>query len=249
MVPIRLIPERTQRNPAKLVGFTGMNSADVLALYERGVALSGAPLAYCPDQVRNELASLSQTYSLADFLALTFAHTKQDLPGEEQAAAYEQMQHASSRRSELERYNKANLLRWLRNRELLAFGYALPRSPGDVPAQIPLDLWQQEPKWSKSTLKGNGLEFVGVRVCLPPQEDLPQQDGPGRPSLAMAIHHAFDSLVELDAIDLTQSLRSQYGKIRQRVHLIHPGLTEGDKGMSDNTLQAHLGEKFRGLKG
>lgn len=57
-----------------------------------------------------------------------------------------------------------DVLEQIQRKELIGFGYALPRKTVDTPIQIPSDIWSKRVDWSNSTVSGSGLSFVSVRL-------------------------------------------------------------------------------------
>ncbi len=55
------------------------------------------------------------------------------------------------------------------SKKLFAYGYSIPRKADDKPNLIPFDvIVNGEINWDNSSIKGNGLEFVGVTVFKKP---------------------------------------------------------------------------------
>lgn len=55
------------------------------------------------------------------------------------------------------------------SKKLFAYGYSIPRKANDKPNLIPFDVIANgEINWGNSSIKGNGLEFVGVTVFKKP---------------------------------------------------------------------------------
>lgn len=143
---------------------------------------------------------------------------------------------------------------------LIALGYLVPRNPASLPQQIPPDLfdsrhienWRE--CWSKSAVRGAGLEFVSVKVVrsswiaktsaskqLPkPEAAIAARRRPGRPSSKDAITEAVRSLFAEDKLAASNSRKKNISVIRGRVHELYPSLFPGDKGLADETIAKYL---------
>ncbi len=87
--------------------------------------------------------------------------------------------------------NEYYLCKDFRTGRLVGLGYALPRHPTDTPAYIPGDVWNRDVDIGKNIVKGNGLEFVEVRVFKPGDEETSRRS-PGRPSRQDQIIRTFE---------------------------------------------------------
>jgi hypothetical protein len=66
---------------------------------------------------------------------------------------------------EIENILKNRLLKLIKNGDLMAFGFEMPRNIQDQPIKIPPDLFfGGEINWQKSELKSQNLEFSGIKI-------------------------------------------------------------------------------------
>jgi len=80
-------------------------------------------------------------------------------------------EHTRNRNKEKEIFN--NLINQFKlkfnSKKLFAYGYSMPRKAEDKPNLIPFDVIANgEIDWGNSSIKGNGLEFVGVMILAKP---------------------------------------------------------------------------------
>lgn len=67
-------------------------------------------------------------------------------------------------KSEPQRVLKDDVLSQIRRRQLIAFGFSLPRDTEDTPKRLPDDVWAGDVDWNNSAVSGAGLSFVSVRL-------------------------------------------------------------------------------------
>ena len=119
---------------------------------------------------------------------------------------------------------RLQVVRWVSDGTLKAFGYPAGRKPDDVPVPVPDDLWACTVDWGNSRVTGNGLTMEGVRLIL--KSSLPPMlaslntsgtniDGRGgRPSRADEIAEAYKALSKNGEITPDMSLKVAAGKVR-----------------------------------
>ncbi len=145
------------------------------------------------------------------------------------------------------------------SRELIGYGYAVPRRPEDVPTRIPDDVWEGKIDWSKSAVNGSGLSFVSVRLvdseydhtvpdAMPDEESMPtppESSKVGRPTKKQLILEAFDYGVANKLIDCSKSNKAIYNQVFQLIRAHWPAEFEGGKGLGDTPMRKHLAEKIK----
>lgn len=149
----------------------------------------------------------------------------------------------------LEERLKANCLRYVREGNLHAFGYAAPRRPDDHPIEVPNDLWTHPVYWRNDTLIGDGLEMVAVRLIpakwiLQLQEISPQKPArrQGRPSREHQILEAWNTLLANGEIDFKAHKIDAYRKVREEVMKRQPD--QGETGLGNDALRKTLAERW-----
>ena len=130
------------------------------------------------------------------------------------------------------------LLAQMREDKFLAFGYALPRMPGDRPRRVPDDVIHSYPRvdWAASKISGNGLSFVAVRVvpAVGISMQVPQAAPTGRPSRKLEIQTAYTALRETAAITPGHNPKDVS-------KMIHAELkTGGERGLGHKTIWRHV---------
>lgn len=131
---------------------------------------------------------------------------------------------------------------------LLAVGYALPRSPDDPLRYVPDDVWSGKIDFHASTVRGNGLEFISIRIIRPEAITGKPKEArrPGRPSRSDQVIAAFNALDAEDEIDRSTSLSSHFEAVRHRVKVLYPEGANSEKGLSNQLLYKVLKPLFKG---
>ncbi len=81
------------------------------------------------------------------------------------ASQLQDLQRNQDKIKEIENILKNKLLKLIKNDDLMAFGFKMPRNIEDQPIKIPPDLFFcGEINWNKSVLKSQNLEFSGIRI-------------------------------------------------------------------------------------
>ncbi len=143
--------------------------------------------------------------------------------------------------------------------ELLAIGFALPRTPESFPIDIPPDVWNSNIDWRNDAVSGNGLEFAAVRIA--PFEDVEPRferlqssptkvDAPrrGRPSSQEDVYKAYEALKQNGHINFLQSMRSQFPIIRAELCKLHPDWKSHIETMSDETIRQTISNDFKEMR-
>ncbi len=144
----------------------------------------------------------------------------------------------------IQRAMKDNILHWLKDSKLFAYGYAMPRNPGDTPVRLPDDvLVQRFVKWGQNQIKGNGLHFEAVRIAHPSMTLPKAQKRPGRPTGRDNILAAYEQIKEMGQINSSSLEKS--AQIIQK-HLMHNVLNTDTvpKGHSVQTIKKHIRDDF-----
>lgn len=147
------------------------------------------------------------------------------------------------------------LLRLIGGGHVLTFGYALPRRPEDYPVLLPKDVWSGKIGWSESLVKGNGLEFVAVRVVVSrtaqdlleanEQRQLPAPKKTGRPSLKADIIEAYQALRDAGRIDFKNPMRHLFPQIRVWLSEEYPDNAGQFRNMAGETIRKQVSDLFK----
>jgi hypothetical protein len=154
------------------------------------------------------------------------------------------------------------LVTGLQSGEFGAMGFSLPRAPSDQPKPVPPDLYQYRFfSWSTSSIKGAGLEFVGVRIfrlldqdstmvissgygsgAVVPKarfQEIPKERrGPNRPSMEPLINEIVSDLSAAGQFEAGEKQTSMIRKIRAEIARRNPEW--GD--ISDETIRLRICE-------
>lgn len=151
---------------------------------------------------------------------------------------------------------RSDCVRHVHTGALNAYGFAVPRTPADLPRLVPPDLWSGTVRWERSILECNGLKMEGIRLIPPHWEDQlvtrqvtsSDRTGPGRRSRESQILEAFDALCESGQIDFTKPMKWTFEPIRSRVLAKYPEDPDGAKGLSDKTIAKTIRVEFTARK-
>lgn len=116
----------------------------------------------------------------------------------------------------------------LQEGRLAAIGFSVPRRPDDSPAIVPQDVMSGTFQFERNTIKGNGLEFVAVRIvqnsAAEPVKALHKRR-PDRPSVQEPIKAVFKALQEDGKIDRNKAINSNFPAIRAKLAEMYPDST------------------------
>jgi hypothetical protein len=238
--------------------------ADPFAIWRLGVPLDAALLRFNPPEgVSRFQGSGSKWEHFAAGLGRFAESLKRDVPeadrkrAEQEAHAHFAAGHAATdARRELENFIVGHLVAG----NLLAVGFRVPRSPADAPFQIPLDTWEGKINWADSTVAGNGLHFVAVRI-LPRtwlRRTLIENDAAataqptpkpiGRPEKKAVVPKAFENLLASGRIDLSKPKSHCYPQIRDFLATQFPDRAGEYRAMSRYTISRGIGDLFERAK-
>lgn len=163
--------------------------------------------------------------------------------------AFLDAQRDSSRESDLLHNLKTEVHGKLIREHLVAYGYATPRQPADLPQRIPADVLAKPIYWNKDLVKADGLEFVGVKVFLPkwlpqPETAANSTSKPPEQSVAQLRRDALETtarkLIDENRLDPAAADKINADRIRQRVLRDFPEHFPGGKFLSDDTIRRVL---------
>ena len=223
-----------------------------LELWNKGLSLGAASYRFAHPQLKAE-------YDERRNAKMPKLATPEPIPDarwwEMVGAMFEAYQPIAEARGEIAKADqrlKDYLMQLIGNGQVLAFGYALPRAPEDFPVRVPLDVWSGKIDWYASTVKGNGLEFVAVRVLpirfvqeFAPQKLLPPEEKKsGRPSIQQEIFEAYESLKGQGAINFDASMKSHYPLIRDFLCKAYPDKAGQFQYLADETIRRVITDDF-----
>lgn len=221
--------------------------------WEKAIPLAQAFIAFAPRDDAERYRELSADTS---WLA-TLERTQQKVKaGAAIPDAFSQSVGPTGTISELRTKLQNQCLSWIRTGRLIAYGFAVPRKPDDMPIEIPCDLWDGLVKWDSSAVGRHGLRIEGVRLILPVQIEQIRAElsaqlegrGQGRRTRKPQILEAFDALHRLGEIDYTGQMASCCPVIREWVMLKYPDDPDGEKGLDEKTVAKHIRALFNAQK-
>lgn len=226
-----------------------------LALWKKGLNLSAASYRFAHSDLRAELNQLRSVK--VEKSPIKPLREGESWPEALLAVTEHLKPYADKLAAELDASRRLQdyLLRLIGGGHVLALGYALPRRPEDYPAWIPLDVWPGKIGWPESSVKGNGLEFVAVRVVTNrtaqgllsscDQGLLPAVKKTGRPSLKARIIEAYDALKGAGQIDFKSPMGHAFPQLRAWLSERYPDNAGQFANMADETIRKHVSNLFK----
>lgn len=162
------------------------------------------------------------------------------------------------------RQGKDEILNALVDGSSLAFGFKEPRSVGDKRQLIPIDvltasLHNQDTDWEKSSIKGNGLAFLGVRIVSDvfvyadspllsneraqtvTPDQLPTSVRPANTKDEPSFEEQLDKTVNSLSDQIkTAARKPYYDLIRKKFFTDNPAYPKNTRGLSDENLRLAL---------
>ncbi len=136
---------------------------------------------------------------------------------------------------------------------LIGFGFIHPRRPQDYPQPIPSDVWNRFADAWQSSVGGNGIEFVAVRVAsMSRYTELLASSGlarsekqVGRPSVAEKVREAFEALCAAKIIDGSGALSKTYQPIRDWLSQNYPENALQFSKLAGETIRRVITDDFK----
>jgi len=158
---------------------------------------------------------------------------------------------------ELQRRMRSLVRDWVDNEQLIAVGFAMPRSHEDHPIRVPPDLWTAYHEIRTGQLHTNGLQVVDIRLIAQKQVNptrklaptltitAEKRSTPGRPSLKGEIISTYEYLRETGEVDFSGTMVQCCDLVRQNLIQEDPSIAKDSRGLGDKVLAKHLGSFFR----
>lgn len=240
-----------------------------LHLWERSWRASAILEQVMPAEDRAELAHLTTTrmfQSITDRLKSSRGGgaSGMDMIGlmQDEAVSF------SSRRRAIEGKAEAALKTYLGDMRVRAFAFENPRKVSHFPVDVTryAYLGFSWISWSSATLKVQSLAFVELRFigqvaidrmlrnsraaevqALPAPDFTPEfQRKPGRPSVKPKLRRVISDMIASGEIDLQQSRKPQFHKVRCRLAALHPGAGITEEFPSEETIRRAMVEVENG---
>lgn len=161
-------------------------------------------------------------------------------------------------RSDVKRRLQDNILNYIKNGQVFAYGFERPRMMASVPVELPEEVFRGRIDWENSAITHAGLHFVEVRLTTQrirseiltgiDPEDAAAPPSKGRPTVAPHIAAAVQALLESGQIDISCSARSHYPKIRYWLSQNAKDLPVSPDEVHDETIRLTFSPLFKELK-
>ena len=241
-----------------------MTPSDAMTLnninfWQAGVPLSRAPFNASSHELKKRYnEALSTSYMEAIVQA---SKAERDAGKEGFEALIGSMQSAQpllSERSNIIDEMRAPIEKHLLLGNLIGFGFEPPRKMESQPFEIPRNCWKGWIDWAGSKVRGEGLEFVEVRLITAqkkarlgaPQSaaDTIETRQVGRPGIGPHVAEAFKILNEAGKIETSASAKSHFPLVRRLLSQTYPDVYPLGHKISDEGIRAHFSPLFKALK-
>jgi len=235
------------RIPAKIIMLfaryvPGRFSMNIRVIWEQGIPLAEADIRFAQPDLRAAYSAVGPTV----------APSWPEVPSAMAALQLIQRDiHSISERATIRAKMRDCLLKLLRDGQLFAYGFVVPRATNAEPTRVPTDLFEMRFLCKDSGIKGHGIEFAAVRVLHPQRVQEIEASAPkrlprpapetrGRKSVGDLIVRSVRSLLAEGKIDPDAPHKLTADLIRAHVHDHSPGEVAGNKGLSDETIRRVL---------
>jgi hypothetical protein len=228
----------------------------IYELWQQGLNLEAGAYQFTDPNLRAEYFRVKET----EVEEVEPQHIDEDAPWFEQLSA-----EFANLRPEAEKYVELDKIKrkmkdlfvsLLRREKALAYGYTVPRQAEDFPQLIPSDVWTGKIDWSKAAVKGNGLEFVAVRVLPSPARDelmegkketfiTPPIKPVGRPTVSPNVLEAYESLKADGLIDFKAAQVRVHDQIRQWLAKQYPDRAGQFSNLAKETIRKEISDLFK----
>lgn len=153
-----------------------------------------------------------------------------------------------------------NVRRFLQQGHLRAFAFERPRAHAAEPVEITSQLMTGHIGWEGGTLDAQSLRFVELRFMQSNAADtilatrdaaqIADQPAPrkGRPTVVPDIADAFDALMTMGKIDLSQSMNAHYPAIRAWLRVHRPDAAPTDAKPDSETIRRVISPLFKAAR-
>lgn len=224
-------------------------------LWHAGVPVSASWEIYAQPELKQAWKIISSQSALEALKQGALNVGVNDLPLHEKIAlASSGAQKVLSERTTLMNKLKANILNYIKQGQLFAYGFEQQRTLSSVPIEIPASLWKGKCDWQASKLTAQSLNFIEVRLITKRIRDeimcgeAPQIKTVGRPSIGIYINAAFAGLNEAGMINTSNSAISHFPMVREWIKNNRPDCHMEASAIGDEGVRAYFAPLFKNLK-
>lgn len=224
-------------------------------LWRAGVPVSTSWKVYANPELKQAWKAISSQSALEALEQGAQSQSDSDRPLHEKIAlASSGAQKILLERTALMNRLRANILNYVKQGQLFAYGFDQQRTLSSVPVEIPAALWQGKCDWHASKLTAQSLSFIEVRLTLKRIRDeiMCGEVAPvktvGRPSIGVYITAAFEGLNKAGRIDTSHSAISHFPMVRQWIKNNRPDCHLDANNIGDEGIRAHFSPRFNALK-
>lgn len=224
-------------------------------LWNAGVPVSTSWEVYAQPELKqawNAISSQSALEALEQG-ALNVGDTDLSLH-EKIALASSGAQKILSERTALMNTLRANILNYIKQGQLFAYGFEQQRTLSSIPIEVPASLWKGKCDWQASKLTAQSLNFIEIRLTTKRIRDeimcgeAPQTKTVGRPSIGAYITAAFAGLNEAGRINTSNSAISHFPMVREWIKNNRPDCHLKANTIGDEGIRAYFAPLFKDLK-
>lgn len=240
-----------------------ISGADLQSLWQSGYPLHSTWLGFAKTEQRakwDELKTKSAIQALSDSVK-DAPRPDEPNPLTDVGAMQRLLQPAQTivqARLDLKKEMQSNILAYLKDERLFAYGFEPPRKLSSIPVPLPRESWSGVYDWDESAIKYAGLDFVQVRLItrearneiLGAREPSPVVNPPlkGRPSVAPQILVAAQAMLASGQIDISRSAKSHFQEIRNWLRGNAQDLPVAPDEINDETIRRVFAPVFNELK-
>lgn len=234
-----------------------MATDSIRRLWDAGLPLAEAAWHFATPEMQDHISQLRQ----AEFKSPL--PPPYEAPADEKVAALFKLANSvlqhNSARFESRQKTRDRLCSLLLEGYLASYGYVVPRAADDPPRPIPRDIWAGAIDWDQSSVAGNGLSFVAVRVSgvsavsasLRPDQRQPILPPPGRgrpPVAKLGIVEAYRALKALQKIEYSAPISAMCPAIRAWLAEKYPSNAGFYENLRYETIRKAVGSLFKNDK-
>ncbi|MFA8442941.1 hypothetical protein [Yoonia sp.] len=206
-------------------------------IWEKGTPLDDAWYAWSNEKLR------------AEYDALESNSPPQPIAGQSPLAAmasivgsYQRAKDAPLKRAKIEDIMKSDLLEWLQEEDLFAYGFPVKPKAARSPRRIGSEFWAKPNiNWDQNTAHDQGYRYQRIRIIAPEEApELTLNPKIGRPSKSDLIQKHAYLLFEIQPEFINFSHKNKALAVRQSIKKENSDIDVYGKGFHEDTLRKHI---------
>lgn len=238
---------------------TNHSEATLQKIWANGISMSRSWFAFAPAELKEKWNAAQNKSAMTAFEQGVEEAKMKDRPlAEIFMSGIVGSQEVMTERDKVRESLQTNIANHIKFGRLVSYGFEPPRSLSSVPAAIPPDVWKGHLDWVGSSLSGQSLKFIEVRLISPQKRDqlvdstllTAEMDKRqvGRPSIKLHVEQAFAALEKFGRIDVEQSAKAHFPLVREHMRKAHPEQYPENYKLGDEGIRSHFSPLFKRLK-